>query len=143
MDRLIVSLLCLFDFFDGSFSVIQPKAISAYNNIAFKDFELSNEKISRQNVSFGSFSVIQPKAISAYKNMAFEFFEPPNKKISRQYIGFFFRYTAPKLPCDIHIGAGILELFNEKISRQNYRGATKFLQKNNTIPRQCKVKMKE
>ena len=62
MDRLIVSLLCLFDFFDGSFSVIQPQALSAYNNIAFKDFELYNEKISRQNVSFGSFSVIKSKA---------------------------------------------------------------------------------
>ena len=44
------------------FYVVQPKALSAYNNIAFKDFELSNEKISRQNVSFGSLSVIQPKA---------------------------------------------------------------------------------
>ena len=50
MDRKIVSVLCLFDFFDGSFSVIQPKALSAYNNIAFKDFELSNEKISRQGI---------------------------------------------------------------------------------------------
>ena len=62
MDRLIVSLLCLFDFFDGSFSVIQPQALSAYKNMAFEFFEPPNEKISRQNVSFGFFSVIQPKS---------------------------------------------------------------------------------
>ena len=84
MDRKIVSVLCLFDFFDGSFSVIQSKALSAYNNIAFEIFDLSNEKISRQNVSFGSFSVIQPKALSAYNNIAFEIFDLSNEKISRQ-----------------------------------------------------------
>ena len=80
MDRLIVSLLCLFDFFDGSFSVIQPKAPSAYNNIAFKDFELSNEKISRQNVSFGFFSVIQPQSFLAYIHIGGGILELFNEK---------------------------------------------------------------
>ena len=79
-------------FFDGSFSVIQSKALSAYNNIAFEIFDLSNEKISRQKVCI--FSVVQPKALSAYKNIAFENFKLSNEKISRQIGCIFSCYTA-------------------------------------------------
>ena len=79
---MLKSVLCLFDFFDGSFSVIQPKALSAYNNIAFEDFELSNEKISRQNAGFGSLSVREILFPSAYNNIVFEDFELSNEKIS-------------------------------------------------------------
>ena len=40
-----------------TFSVVQPKALSAYKNIAFENLKLSNEKISRQKVCI--FSVVQ------------------------------------------------------------------------------------
>ena len=39
------------------FSVVQPKALSAYKNIAFENLKLSNEKIPRQKVC--AFSVVQ------------------------------------------------------------------------------------
>ena len=67
-----------------TFSVIQPKALSAYKNIAFENLKLSNEKISRQMVC--TFSVVQPKALSAYKNIAFENLKLSNEKISRQKV---------------------------------------------------------
>ena len=69
MDRKIVSVLCLFDFFDGSFSVIQPKASLPIFSGGI--LELSNEKISRQIKCFVSFSVKRNLSPSAYINIAF------------------------------------------------------------------------
>lgn len=43
------------------FSVIQPKALSAYKNIAFETFELSNEKSLVKMVCI--FSVIQSNSL--------------------------------------------------------------------------------
>ena len=65
-------------FFDGSFSVIQPKAPSAYKNIAFETFELSNEKISRQKVKTDLFPLYSPKHPCQYTHIGGETFEVYN-----------------------------------------------------------------
>jgi hypothetical protein len=82
LDRKIVSVLCLFDFFDGSFSVIQPKAsLPIFISAAESLNRLTKKSLVKVYVSF---SVIQPKALSAYNNIAFEIFDLSNEKISRQ-----------------------------------------------------------
>ena len=71
-------------FLTDLFPLYSPKLPCQYTHIGGETFELSNEKISRQNDGIGSFSVIASKAPLPIYTYWLRTPERSNEKISRQ-----------------------------------------------------------